>query len=575
MDLQTAAATVAAVAAATAAVLSATRKTPSLAVESSRDAALRRLDLSRLLRRLVSEDGLGSLENAVAAIAEYKRFLRLARLHPAESLQPSAAVDAVWQRHLLDTKVYEADCLELFGTHAHRLYPPQAGAAQHLARTRELLLQEAALLGPPSGPSAALWGELPTVPAMLSVSPSLPAPPRPFTKLGGILRGGRAPSNLAPLANEELEWLGAAVAKELPLKQSACKHAEPLRQIACTDPAAAVREYKRFLQMMIDDSGVWLTPSKLVDELWHRHMLDSVNYSSFCERVAGCFLHHTPHYGEPRASQRRMHAHHRRSHVWASDSNTIVRVCVWAGEPHSYHDPGFKKTLQMYAESYGTEAPKTIWGTVGESGGGGGCGGGGCGGGGGVAVGGGGGGGGGGGSGGGGSGSGGTTSNKECLVAVVLLGIAGGYWWLATTAFEMVEEGSPTYIAVLPHVLMFLCVVVICWCIKKWGKKRHEEVMRVVSEEGDVPAMELLILELGLTEVRNTFTLPDLSHTGLVVVCSRLSRRFQRHLKMRHFMRACCVRSKRELPSLRSTSFLTSRSSCVNTIANTIQTRTL
>eukprot|EP01046_Picozoa_sp_COSAG06_P078606 COSAG06_NODE_26188_length_620_cov_0.623800_1_plen_138_part_10 len=138
MDLQTAAATVAAVAAATAAVLSATRKTPSLAVESSRDAALRRLDLSRLLRRLVSEDGLGSLENAVAAIAEYKRFLRLARLHPAESLQPSAAVDAVWQRHLLDTMVYEADCLELFGTHAHRLYPPQAGATQHLARTREL-----------------------------------------------------------------------------------------------------------------------------------------------------------------------------------------------------------------------------------------------------------------------------------------------------------------------------------------------------------------------------------------------------------------------------------------------------
>ena len=128
MDLQTAAATVAAVAAATAAVLSATRKTPSLAVESSRDAALRRLDLSRLLRRLVSEDGLGSLENAVAAIAEYKRFLRLARLHPAESLQPSAAVDAVWQRHLLDTKVYEADCLELFGTHAHRLYLPHQRA---------------------------------------------------------------------------------------------------------------------------------------------------------------------------------------------------------------------------------------------------------------------------------------------------------------------------------------------------------------------------------------------------------------------------------------------------------------
>ena len=67
---------------------------------SARDHAVQELDLSRMLRRLVSEDGLGSRECAIAVIGEYKRFLRLARLHPGESLQPCAAVDAVWQvRH--------------------------------------------------------------------------------------------------------------------------------------------------------------------------------------------------------------------------------------------------------------------------------------------------------------------------------------------------------------------------------------------------------------------------------------------------------------------------------------------
>ena len=72
-----------------------------------RDATLEQLDLSRLLRRLVAEDGLGSPARATAAIGEYKRFLRLARLHPGERLQCPAAVDAVWQWHLLDTKVRE------------------------------------------------------------------------------------------------------------------------------------------------------------------------------------------------------------------------------------------------------------------------------------------------------------------------------------------------------------------------------------------------------------------------------------------------------------------------------------
>ena len=295
--------------------------------EAAMHEALQKLNLSRLLRRLAHEDGLGTIERAKGAIREYKLFLRLVWLHPGESLLPSAAVDAVWQRHLLDTKAYHEDCLGLFGRHLHRIYGAQQ-PDEALVRTR--VLYQTAYAKPSS---SEFWGGVAAVPAVASVSPELPAPPRQLNA-----------ATCAAVEEEDLEWIGVAVAKELPLKQAVCKKSEPLREIAITDPAATVAEYKKFLRMMVDEKGAWFTPSKLVDELWHRHMLDTVAYCKFCERVNGSYLHHTPHYGEP----------------------------------HSYHDPGFMATLKAYKEKFAETPPKTIWGTVGESGGGGGgCGGGG------------------------------------------------------------------------------------------------------------------------------------------------------------------------------------------------------
>jgi hypothetical protein len=84
---------------------------PAAPTEAAMTESLRQLDLSRLLRRLAHEDGLGTIERANGAIGEYKRFLRLVFLNRDEELVPSAAVDSVWQRHLLDTKVYHEDCL--------------------------------------------------------------------------------------------------------------------------------------------------------------------------------------------------------------------------------------------------------------------------------------------------------------------------------------------------------------------------------------------------------------------------------------------------------------------------------
>lgn len=54
------------------------------------------------------------------------------------------------------------------------------------------------------------------------------------------------------------------------------------------------REYKRFLFLNIKYSSYKLPMSKMVDDIWHAHVLSTRNYYSFCEEIAGRFIHHGP-----------------------------------------------------------------------------------------------------------------------------------------------------------------------------------------------------------------------------------------------------------------------------------------
>jgi len=72
------------------------------------------LDLKRLVRRLVAEDGFKSSIEAEEAIEGYKLFLANAiSSSPKKSFVTSPAVDKIWQRHLLDTRIYQDDCNSL------------------------------------------------------------------------------------------------------------------------------------------------------------------------------------------------------------------------------------------------------------------------------------------------------------------------------------------------------------------------------------------------------------------------------------------------------------------------------
>jgi len=56
-------------------------------------------------------------------------------------------------------------------------------------------------------------------------------------------------------------------------------------------------EYRRFLSLKQWYPGVSLVPSKLVDKIWHAHILDTRAYREDCNNVFGRFIDHYPYFG--------------------------------------------------------------------------------------------------------------------------------------------------------------------------------------------------------------------------------------------------------------------------------------
>lgn len=91
-----------------------------------------------------------------------------------------------------------------------------------------------------------------------------------------------------------------------------------------------IDEYKKFIYMSAV-SGRSLTPSDEVDQAWHLHLVYSYSYwVEMCRKTLGGFkLHHGPTKGG-------------------------------TSEKTKYNDQ-YSKTLEIYKEEFGTEAPRDIW----------------------------------------------------------------------------------------------------------------------------------------------------------------------------------------------------------------------
>lgn len=57
------------------------------------------------------------------------------------------------------------------------------------------------------------------------------------------------------------------------------------------------QEYRRFLTLHIAHPGAEIVPCKIVDQIWHQHILDTYAYHEDCETIFGFYLHHFPYFG--------------------------------------------------------------------------------------------------------------------------------------------------------------------------------------------------------------------------------------------------------------------------------------
>ena len=76
------------------------------------------LDFSMLKQKLGEEKGWAAeYQNEVEDL--YRRFLALNIVYRDRKICPTGPIDDFWHAHILDTRVYEKDCQELFGEYLH------------------------------------------------------------------------------------------------------------------------------------------------------------------------------------------------------------------------------------------------------------------------------------------------------------------------------------------------------------------------------------------------------------------------------------------------------------------------
>lgn len=84
-------------------------------------------------------------------------------------------------------------------------------------------------------------------------------------------------------------------------------------------------EYRKFLALQLLYPDAVIVPCKIVDEMWHRHILDTAAYRSDCDAIFGRFLDHFPYFG--------MRGEEDAQALNDAYADTLWRYCDAFGEP--------------------------------------------------------------------------------------------------------------------------------------------------------------------------------------------------------------------------------------------------
>lgn len=55
-------------------------------------------------------------------------------------------------------------------------------------------------------------------------------------------------------------------------------------------------EYKRYLHLCVKH-GKGVVPNRIMDYMWHFHILDTIAYVKDCDKLFGGYMHHYPYFG--------------------------------------------------------------------------------------------------------------------------------------------------------------------------------------------------------------------------------------------------------------------------------------
>ncbi len=102
-----------------------------------------------------------------------------------------------------------------------------------------------------------------------------------------------APESYTPLIDEAF-WnrLVLRITKDAEFINKVGPDTEP--EMAVEFAGRILNQAVGFLKLIADNPGVGFSPSPLVDIGWHNFILYTHEYSKFCRRIAGRFIHHSP-----------------------------------------------------------------------------------------------------------------------------------------------------------------------------------------------------------------------------------------------------------------------------------------
>lgn len=104
----------------------------------------------------------------------------------------------------------------------------------------------------------------------------------------------------------------------------------------------AEKEYRRFLILVGMFRHLPIVPTKLVDEFWHQHILDTKAYREDCQAVFGTFIDHYPYfgiYGDEDAKELDKAFEKTKDLYWAVFQEEIPEVLASRCEGHACHVP--------------------------------------------------------------------------------------------------------------------------------------------------------------------------------------------------------------------------------------------